>query len=171
VDYTKALHRQYGLSNNGFSNLEIKKFEVHAGAGVNTKIGSRSVLVGNKKLMHLFHIPIQHEVEEFIFNSEQMARTCVLVAIDGEICGAFAVSDPLKPEAGRVVSYLEQMGILSIMVTGDNWATAHAIASEVGIGTVFAEIDPAGKAEKIKELQVGFVLCQLTSTLKRGNKT
>jgi P-type Cu+ transporter len=159
VDYTKVLHQQFGISNNDFSNLEIKDFEVHTGAGVNTKIGSRSVLVGNKKLMHLFHIPIQREVVEFIFDSEQMARTCVLVSVDGEICGAFTVSDPLKPEAGRVISYLEQMGISSIMVTGDNWATAHAIAREVRIGTVFAEIDPAGKVEKIKELQVGFVLC------------
>ncbi|XP_078154453.1 copper-transporting ATPase HMA4-like isoform X2 [Carex rostrata] len=153
VDYTKALNQQYGLSNNDFSTLEIKDFEVHAGAGVNTKIGTRSVLVGNKKLMHLFHIPIKDEIEDFVYNMEQLARTCVLVAIDGEICGAFAVSDPLKPEAGRVVSYLEQMGISCIMVTGDNWATARAIAREVGIGTVFAEIDPAGKADKIKELQ------------------
>lgn len=166
MDYTKALNQQYGLSNNDFSTLEIKDFEVHAGAGVNTKIGTRSVLVGNKKLMHLFHIPIKHEIEDFVYNMEQLARTCVLVAIDGEICGALAVSDPLKPEAGRVVSYLEQMGISCIMVTGDNWATARAIAREVGIRTVFAEIDPAGKAEKIKELQVVFILCQLNKCLE-----
>ncbi|KAJ4758248.1 Copper-exporting P-type ATPase A [Rhynchospora pubera] len=153
VDYAKALHQQYGLSNNDFSTLETKDFEVHTGAGVSTKIGTRSVLVGNKKLMHLFHIPIQHEIEEFVSDAEQLARTCVLVAIDGKICGAFAISDPLKPEAGLVVSFLKEMGILSIMVTGDNWATAHAIAREVGIEMVFAEIDPAGKAAKIKELQ------------------
>ncbi|KAJ1703455.1 hypothetical protein LUZ63_003234 [Rhynchospora breviuscula] len=153
VDYAKALHQQYGLSNNDFSTLGTKDFEVHTGAGVSTKIGTRSVLVGNKKLMHLFHIPIQHEIEEFVSNAEQLARTCVLVAIDGKICGAFAISDPLKPEAGLVVSFLKEMGILSIMVTGDNWATARAIAREVGIEMVFAEIDPAGKAAKIKELQ------------------
>jgi len=80
----------------------------------------------------------------------------VLVAVNGIICGAFAVSDPLKPEAGRVISFLNSMSISSIMVTGDNWATATAIAREIGISVVFAETDPVGKAEKIKDLQVNF---------------
>nr|CAD1831369.1 unnamed protein product [Ananas comosus var. bracteatus] len=89
-----------------------------------------------------------------MLETEQQARTCVLVAVEREICGAFAVSDPLKPDAGRVVSFLNSMGISSIMVTGDNWATATAIAREVGISTVFAETDPVGKAQKIKDLQM-----------------
>ncbi|KAL5719631.1 P-type Cu(+) transporter [Ranunculus cassubicifolius] len=86
--------------------------------------------------------------------SENLARTCVLVAIDGIVSGAFAVSDPVKPEAHRIITFLKTMGITSIMVTGDNWATAFAIAKEVGIETVFAETDPLGKANKIKELQL-----------------
>lgn len=78
----------------------------------------------------------------------------MLVAIDGKVAGSFAVTDPVKPEAARVISYLHSMGLSSIMVTGDNWATAAAIAWEVGIDKVFAETDPMGKADRIKELQV-----------------
>ncbi|XP_073001087.1 copper-transporting ATPase HMA4-like isoform X1 [Typha latifolia] len=152
VEQAKKLHQQYGLKNSHMAELE--NFEVHPGAGVSANIGDKLVLVGNKKLMLAFQAQISPEVQEFVSDTEHLARTCVLVAVDGVICGAFAVSDPLKPEAGRVVSFLSSMNISSIMVTGDNWATATAIAREVGINTVFAETDPVGKAEKIKDLQM-----------------
>lgn len=151
VDYTKSLHSQYGSETSHLE--EVKDFEVHPGAGVTASIGGRKILVGNKKHMFSSEIPLTVEVEKYMKESEQLARTCVLVAIDGVICGAFAISDPLKPESSQVISFLESMGISSIMVTGDNWATAIAIGKEIGISTVFAETDPAGKAKKIKELQ------------------
>lgn len=133
---------------------EAKDFEVHPGAGVSGKVGDRMVLVGNKRLMRAFSVPITAEVEDHVSKCEQLARTCVLVSIDGSVAGAFAVTDPVKPEAESVISYLRSMHISSIMVTGDNWATASAIAKEVGIKMVFAETDPMGKADKIKELQM-----------------
>ncbi|KAF5447817.1 hypothetical protein F2P56_033338 [Juglans regia] len=133
---------------------EVKDFEVHTGAGVSGKVGEATVLVGNKRLMRACSIPVGPEVEDYILKNEQLARTCVLVAIDGKVAGAFAVTDPVKPEARCVISFLRSMGISSIMVTGDNRATATAIAKEVGIDKVFAEIDPMGKADKIKELQM-----------------
>ncbi|KAG7950946.1 hypothetical protein I3843_13G143000 [Carya illinoinensis] len=133
---------------------EVKDFEVHTGAGVSVKVGEATVLVGNKRLMQACSIPVGPEVEDYILKNEQLARTCVLVAIDGKVAGAFAVTDPVKPEARCVISFLRSMGISSIMVTGDNRATATAIAKEVGIDKIFAEIDPMGKADKIKELQM-----------------
>lgn len=136
--------------------LEAKDFEVHPGAGVGASIGGKRVLVGNKRLMLAFQVSVSPEIQDYVSDMEHLARTCVLVAVDGVICGAFAVSDPLKPEAGRVISFLNSMSISSIMVTGDNWATATAIAREVGIEKVFAETDPVGKAERIKDLQVGW---------------
>lgn len=148
----KKLHEQYGSHNDRI--VEARDFEVHSGAGVSANVGGKHVLVGNKRLMLSLQVPVTPEVEEYMSETEQLARTCVLVAIDGTICGAFAVSDPLKPEASRVISFLNSMSISSIMVTGDNWATANAIAKEIGISSVFAETDPVGKAEKIKELQV-----------------
>lgn len=152
VGHAKKLHQQYGSYND--HTVEAKDFEVHPGAGVSANIGGKMVLVGNKRLMLAFQVPISPEVQDHMSDTENLARTCVLVAVDGMICGAFAVSDPLKPEAGHVISFLSSMSISSIMVTGDNWATASAIARDLGISAVFAETDPVGKAEKIKELQV-----------------
>jgi len=152
VEHTKKLREQYGSLSDHM--MESRDFEVHPGAGVSANVEGKLVLVGNKRLMQEFEVPLSPEVEAYMSEMEELARTCVLVAIDKIICGALAVSDPLKPEAGRVISYLKSMGISSIMVTGDNWATAKSIAKEVGIDQVFAEIDPVGKAEKIKDLQM-----------------
>ncbi|CAN6694738.1 unnamed protein product [Malus baccata var. baccata] len=73
------------------------------------------------------------EVDNYVSEHDNLARTCVLVSIDGKIAGSFAVTDPVKPEAARVISYLHSINITSIMVTGDNWATAAASVMEVGI--------------------------------------
>lgn len=133
---------------------DAKDFEVHPGAGVSGKVGEKIVLVGNKRLLQIYNVSMSAEVEEYITRTEILARTCVLVAIDGKVAGAFSVTDPVKPEARHVVKHLHSMGISSIMVTGDNWGTATAIAKEVGINQVFAETEPIGKADKIKEIQV-----------------
>lgn len=152
VDHAKKLSQKYGHQNEHI--IEAKGFEVHPGAGVSVQNGERTILVGNKRLMHLFNVTLTSEVDKYISENEQLARTCVLVAIDGRTAGAYAVTDPVKPEAAVVISYLHSMSISSVMVTGDNWATANAIAREVGIQNVFAETDPLGKADKIKELQL-----------------
>lgn len=132
----------------------MNDFEVHMGSGVSGKVKKKTVLVGNKRLMHAFNVPMSPVVETFLSENETLARTCVLVSIEGKIAGAFSVTDSVKPEAKSVVSFLHFMDISTIMVTGDNWATANAIANEVGISEVYAEIDPPGKADIVKELQV-----------------
>ncbi|RZC46497.1 hypothetical protein C5167_039442 [Papaver somniferum] len=142
VQHAKKLRQQYGLNSEHIT--EAEDFEVHPGSGVSGKVeanAARNILLGT-------------EVEDYMSESEQLARTCVLVAVDGRVAGALAVTDPVKPEAEQVISFLKSMNITSIMVTGDNWATATAIAKEVGIVKVFAETDPLGKADKIKELQL-----------------
>ncbi|KAJ6428072.1 hypothetical protein OIU84_023481 [Salix udensis] len=151
VKHAKRLRQKIGPNTENIT--EVKDFEVHTGAGVSGKVGDRNVLVGNRRLMQACNVSVGSEVENYIREHEQLARTCVLVAIDGWVAGAFAVTDPVKPEAACVVSFLRSMGISSIMVTGDNWATASAIAKEVGIEKVFAETDPLGKADRIKDLQ------------------
>lgn len=133
---------------------DVVDFEVHMGAGVSGKVGDKTVLVGNRRLMNACNVKISSAAEKYISENENLARTCVLVSINGKIAGAFSVSDPVKPEAKRVISFLRSMGITSVIVTGDNHATATAIANEVGIDQVFAETDPVGKADKVKELQV-----------------
>ncbi|XP_027335006.1 copper-transporting ATPase HMA4-like isoform X2 [Abrus precatorius] len=152
VAHAKRLRQKFGSCTEEV--LDVDDFEVHMGAGVSGKVGDRPVLVGNKRLMHASNVPIRSEVEKYISENEILARTCVLVSIDGKIAGAFSVTDPVKPEAKRVISFLHSMGISSIIVTGDNCATATAIANEVGIDKVFAETDPVGKADKVKDLQM-----------------
>ncbi|KAG5577501.1 hypothetical protein H5410_057635 [Solanum commersonii] len=134
VDHAKKLRLKHGAENE--YHPEIENFEVHTGAGVSGEVGERKILVGNRRLMHAFNVPISSEVDNYISEHEHLARTCVLVAVNEKIAGAFAVTDPVKPDAARVVSFLHSMDITSVMVTGDNWATARAIASEVGIQTL-----------------------------------
>ncbi|KAK6272709.1 PREDICTED: probable copper-transporting ATPase HMA5 isoform X1 [Theobroma cacao] len=156
LEHARKLHQKIE-SNNQPNNQHLKEardFEVHPGTGVSGKVGDKMVLVGNKRLMQTYNVTVGPEIEDYISENEQLARTCVLVAIDGKVVGAFAVTDPVKPEAKQVILYLRSMGISSIMVTGDNWATATAIAKEVGIEKVIAETDPVGKADRIKELQM-----------------
>ncbi|RDX57611.1 Copper-transporting ATPase HMA4, partial [Mucuna pruriens] len=152
VTHAKRLRQKFGSSTEEVP--DVDDFEVHMGAGVSGKVGAKTVVVGNKRLMHACNVPIRSEVEKYISENEILARTCVLVSIDGKIAGAFSVTDPVKPEAKRVISFLHSMGISSIIVTGDNYATATAIANEVGIDEVFAETDPVGKADKVKDLQM-----------------
>ncbi|XP_058199365.1 copper-transporting ATPase HMA4-like isoform X2 [Rhododendron vialii] len=152
LGHAKKIRQNYGSRTVHIK--EVKDFEVHPGSGVGGKVGERRVFVGNKRLMQSFNVSIDLEVDNYISDAEQLAHTCVLVAIDQKVAGAFSVTDPVKPEAERVIAYLQSMGISSIMVTGDNWATATAVAKQVGIQKVFAETDPLGKANKIKDLQM-----------------
>ncbi|KAL8545175.1 hypothetical protein ACS0TY_005389 [Phlomoides rotata] len=152
VEYARILREKHGSKSDGF--IEVTNFKVHPGAGVSGKVGEKAIVVGNRRVMQVSNVPVGSEVERYVSENEHLARTCVLVAVEGRVSGAFSVTDPVKPEAARVISYLRSMGISSVMVTGDNWATATAIASQVGINEVFAETDPLGKADKIKELQL-----------------
>lgn len=105
-------------------------------------------------LEHGIAIPVQ--AEEALAEAEGQAQTGILVSIDKELIGVLSVSDPLKPEAPAVISFLKSMNVESMIVTGDNWGTANAIAKQVGIDGkyVVAEAKPEQKAEKVKELQV-----------------
>ncbi|KAJ9512813.1 hypothetical protein QJQ45_029040, partial [Haematococcus lacustris] len=115
---------------------------------------SFSVVVGNHALLAAHGVEVAAEVEHGVVRSlEEGGHTCVLVAVDGQLAAVLAVSDPLKPEAPAVVAALQSQGIHVCMVTGDNARTAHAVASQAGIGAVFAEVLPAGKAARVKDLQ------------------
>lgn len=132
---------------------EASDFSAIPGKGVQCLIDGRQVLVGNRKLITENEISIPDHVEEFVVELEESAKTGILVAYDGTLIGALGVADPLKREAVVVVEGLKKMGLKSVMVTGDNWRTARAVAREVGINDVRAEVMPAGKAEVIRSFQ------------------
>ncbi|KAJ8506284.1 hypothetical protein OPV22_007170, partial [Ensete ventricosum] len=132
---------------------EARDFTAIAGHGVKASVANKEIVAGNKRLMGELGICIPVEASEILAETEGMAQTGVIVSINREVTGIIAISDPLKPGAPDVISLLKSMKVKSIMVTGDNWGTANAIAQEVGIDTVIAEAKPDQKAEKVKELQ------------------
>ncbi|CAL5442483.1 unnamed protein product [Camellia sinensis] len=132
---------------------EARDFESITGHGVKATVQNKEIIVGNKGLMMNENIFIPVDAEEILAETEGLAQTAILVAMDRELVGVLAISDPLKPGAREVISILKSMKVRSIIVTGDNWGTANSIANEVGIDTVVAEAKPEHKAEKVKELQ------------------
>ncbi|XP_008787477.2 copper-transporting ATPase HMA5 [Phoenix dactylifera] len=133
---------------------EAEDFISVTGRGVKATVGNKEIIVGNKSLMLDSGIRVPVAAREILAEAEEMAQTGIMVSLDGEVVGIITVSDPLKPNAQDVISLLKSMEVKSIMVTGDNWGTANAIAKEVGIDTVVAEAKPEQKAQKIKELQM-----------------
>ncbi|XP_058731255.1 copper-transporting ATPase RAN1-like [Vicia villosa] len=132
---------------------DASDFSAIPGKGVQCIIDGQRVLVGNRKLLVESGINISTEVENFVVELEESAKTGILVACDGILIGVLGVSDSLKREASVVIEGLQKMGITPVMVTGDNWRTARAVAKEVGILDVRAEVMPAGKADVVRSFQ------------------
>lgn len=137
---------------------EARDFISVTGHGVKAEVCDKSVVVGNKSFMLSSDIDIPLEASEILMEEEEKARTGIVVAMDREVVGIISVSDPMKPNAYEVISYLKTMNVESIMVTGDNWGTAKAIGKEVGIEKIIAEAKPEQKAEMVKELQVSYLV-------------
>ncbi|TYJ03783.1 hypothetical protein E1A91_A12G050800v1 [Gossypium mustelinum] len=133
--------------------LDVAEFSAVPGRGIQCFIDGKRVLVGNRKLLTESGVSISAHVEQFVVDLEESARTGILAAYDGNVIGVLGVADPLKREAAVVVQGLQKMGVRPVMVTGDNWRTAQAVAREVGIRDVRAEVMPAGKAEVVRSFQ------------------
>ncbi|CAI9783546.1 unnamed protein product [Fraxinus pennsylvanica] len=135
--------------------LGVSDFLALPGKGIQCFIDGKHVLVGNRKLMTENQVIISSDVENFVVELEESAETGILVAYDNELIGVLGVADPLKREAAVVMEGLVKMGVNPVMVTGDNWRTAQAVAKEVGIRDFRAEVMPAGKADVIRSYQKG----------------
>jgi len=127
-------------------------FEAIPGQGVRARIGDRHVLLGNRTLMASAGIPA-HAAESVLESIEEQGKTAMILAVDGKVAGVIAVADTLKDHSGAAVRALKAMGIEVIVLTGDNRRTAEAIARQLGIDRVIAEVLPAQKVDVIKELQ------------------
>uniref|UniRef100_H0ZW68 Copper-transporting ATPase 2 n=1 Tax=Taeniopygia guttata TaxID=59729 RepID=H0ZW68_TAEGU len=114
-----------------------------------------SVLIGNREWMRRNGLNIANDVNDAMTNHEMKGQTAILVAIDGVLCGMIAIADTVKQEAALAVHTLQSMGIDVVLITGDNRKTAKAIATQVGIKKVFAEVLPSHKVAKVQELQNG----------------
>ncbi len=127
-------------------------FEAIPGRGIRSNVEGRAVLLGNRRLMENAGIRID-AAESSLARVEAAGRTAMVLAVDGTLAGVLGVADTLKEHSVDAVRALRSMGIEVAMLTGDNRRTAEAIARQAGIDRVIAEVLPAQKADKIKELQ------------------
>jgi Cu+-exporting ATPase len=131
---------------------EPQNFEAITGLGIRADINGQAVLLGNLALMaaHQVHL---NGLEAKAHRLQSEAKTVMWVAIDGQAGGVIAVADTIKDGSAEAVHQMKKLGLSVIMMTGDNQATANAIAQEVGIDRVFAEVKPSDKAAYVKQLQ------------------
>jgi Cu+-exporting ATPase len=131
----------------------VESFLSREGLGVEGVVGGRGVQVGRPSLMAEWSLRIPDRLDAARRDAEAAGRTAVMVAWDGEVRGVLAVADTVKPTSAEAVRRLHALGLRTVLLTGDNRATAEAVAAEVGIGEVIAEVLPAGKADVIRRLQ------------------
>jgi len=133
-----------------FKNLDF--FKAIPGHGIEVKIDGKEILAGNRKLMDERKISLRN-LEETSNKLAEEGKTPMYVAINNEAAGIIAVADTVKESSKRAIEKLHQMGIEVAMITGDNKRTAGAIAKQVGIDRILAEVLPQDKANEVKKLQ------------------
>ena len=131
---------------------DATRFEAIAGHGIEATVDGRQVLVGNRKLMNDRSVDVS-SLEAQAADLAQSGKTPMYVAVDGAAAGLVAVADRIKPTALAAVRQLRERGIEVVMITGDNKRTAEAVARDLGIERVFAEVLPADKARYVQQLQ------------------
>ncbi len=130
----------------------VTDFRAVPGHGIEARAGGQRLLLGNARLLSERGVPLGG-LEAAARRLTEEGRTAMYAALDGSAVGIIAVADVLKPEARQTVSMLHAMGIEVVMLTGDNRRTGEAIARQVGIDRVLAEVLPEDKAREIKRLQ------------------
>lgn len=129
-------------------------FDSIPGHGVVATMHGQKVLIGNKRLMEREGVKLG-SLEMLALNLTEQGKTAMYVAVDGKAAGVVAVADTIRPSAIEAVKALHAMGVKTVMLTGDNRRTAEAVARQIGLDTVIAEVLPEDKASRVKQLQAG----------------
>lgn len=127
------------------------RFTALAGRGLEASMEGKKVHIGNRRLMQELSVDVT-QLEDEAIRLESEGKTAMLIAIDDQASGLIAVADQVKPTSLEAIKKLKELDLEIYMITGDNERTAHAIAKEVGIDHVFAEVLPENKASKVEEL-------------------
>jgi Cu+-exporting ATPase len=138
----------------GLSLADPQDFEAVAGKGIRARVEGHAVLVGKPAWVEQEGVELG-DLSAEIGRLQAEAKTAMVVAVDGEAAGVLSVADTLKESSAEAVAELHRLGLEVVMLTGDNRRTAEAIAGQVGIDRVVAEVLPADKAAQVKALQAG----------------
>jgi P-type Cu+ transporter len=142
-----------GAKEKGIALLGAERFESLTGRGVQGRVSGASVALGNRKLLEELHVS---PAEKWLESSEALranGQTVMFVVVNGKPAGLIGVADPIKPSAAEAIEQLHKDGIRVVMLTGDNRATAEAVAKQLQMDRVIAEVLPQEKAAAIKQLQ------------------
>jgi P-type Cu+ transporter len=131
----------------------VKNFDSIPGQGIRGDVNGDRVLLGNRRLFREQSYKVKPETEAVLQRLESDGKTAMLLGCNGLLIGIVAVADTLKPEAREAVAALRQEKIKVVLLTGDNQRTAEAVARQVGIDRVIADVLPGDKAQVVKEMQ------------------
>jgi Cu+-exporting ATPase len=132
--------------------LAITEFSAIAGQGVVATIENKRVLMGNRRLMAESNIGVS-EFSDDVTRLEQQAQTPMFMAVDDKLVGIVSVADAIKQDSAAAIARMHSLGLKVVLLTGDNAVTAQAVAQQVGVTEVIAEVLPQDKADKIASLQ------------------
>jgi P-type Cu+ transporter len=133
----------------------VEAFANRDGVGVEGMVEDHGVQVGRPALMAEWGIAVPEQLDAARRNAEACGQTAVLAAWDGDVRGLFAIADTPKPTSPDAIAALKRLGLRPVLLTGDNDATARAVAAEVGIDEVVSEVLPSQKVDAIRHLQAG----------------
>jgi Cu+-exporting ATPase len=141
-----------GAMGRGIELIDPGRFDSVTGKGITATVDGRAVLVGNRRLLVDAGVD-PAPLEESAQRLSEVGATAMLVAVDGRAAGVIAVADTIKPDSVAAVAELRRLGVDTVMITGDDRRAAAAVARQVGIGRVLAEVLPEHKAREVRRLQ------------------
>ncbi len=131
------------------TDMKVENFEAIKGKGAKASVDGTEVMVVSKAYLDENDIRIDESAEDF----QSQGKTVAFVVIEGKVAGAVALSDPVREESKEAIATLKDMGVRTLMLTGDNRHVAESVANELGLSDYFAEVLPDKKADKVKDVQ------------------
>ncbi|MFO7916528.1 MAG: copper-translocating P-type ATPase, partial [Anaerolineae bacterium] len=137
----------------GVKGTSVEQFEALEGRGIRALYEGDTVYVGGPQLLEMLELDVPESLRPFVEDAQQKGQTVIHLVTGEGVVASFALADVIRPESYRAVERLREMGIKVVMLTGDSEAVAHAVAEELGIDAVFANVLPEEKNEKVVALQ------------------
>jgi P-type Cu2+ transporter len=138
---------------NKITAAEVSDFEIIKGRGIHATSNKQDVFMGGPRLLEMLEISLSDDFSSFTSTADNKAQSVIYLVVDKQIVAAFALADVIRPESKQAINRLHELSIEVAMLTGDSQAVAQSVAQELGIDTVFAQVLPEHKDQKVLELQ------------------